>query len=154
MTLYRLVLSYLRPHRGALAAAGAATLAFAALDASAYVLLIPFVDTLFRAGPSGGTGAPSGEAVALAGEASDPDLMTRLLDATVYRMVDVQGDPLHAVQGIIVLILVVFLLKNVFDFARTYLVAWVEQSVTRDLRNEVYDHVLRLDLSFFGRTRV
>ena len=147
MTLYTRVLSYLCPHVTALVAAGAATFAFAALDASTYVLLIPFVDTLFRAGPSGGTGAPSGEA-------SDPDLMTRLLDATVYRMVDVQGDPLHAVQGIIVLILVVFLLKNVFDFARTYLVAWVEQSVTRDLRNEVYDHVLRLDLSFFGRTRV
>lgn len=147
MTLYRRVLSYLRPHRGALAAAGAATLAFAALDASAYVLLIPFVDTLFRAGPSGG-------APALSGEPGGPDLMTRLLDATVYRLVDVQGDPLQAVQGIIVLILVVFLLKNVFDFARTYLVAWVEQSVTRDLRNEVYDHVLRLDLSFFGRTRV
>ncbi len=80
--------------------------------------------------------------------------MSRLLDTTVYRVVNPQGDALRAVQGIIVLILVVFLLKNVFDFARTYLVAWVEQSVIRDLRNEVYDHVLRLDLSFFGRTRV
>jgi len=139
VTLYRRVLSYLRPHVGALAAAGAATFAFAALDASAYVLLIPFVDALFAAGPTGGGGA---------------DLMSKLLDATVYRVVDVQGDALQAVQGIIVLIVVVFLLKNVFDFARTYLVAWVEQSVTRDLRNEVYDHVLRLDLSFFGRTRV
>ena len=147
MTLYTRVLSYLRPHLGALAAAGAATFAFAALDASAFVLLIPFVDALFRAGPTGGGGAASGEA-------GGPDLMTELLDATVYRFVDVQGEPLQAVQGIIVLILVVFLLKNVFDFARTYLVAWVEQSVTRDLRNEVYDHVLRLDLSFFGRTRV
>ena len=142
MTLYTRVLSYLRPHLTALAAAGAATFAFAALDASAYVLLIPFVDALFSAAPSGGGGA---------GEA---DPMSRLLDATVYRVVDVQGDALGAVQGIIFLILVVFLLKNVFDFARTYLVAWVEQSVTRDLRNEVYDHVLRLDLSFFSRTRV
>ena len=140
MTLYTRLLSYLRPHLGVLAAAGAATFAFAALDASAYVLLIPLVDTLFRTGPTGGSG--------------DPDLMSRLLDATVYRFVDVQGDPLQAVQGVIVLILVVFLLKNLFDFARTYLVAWVEQTVTRDLRNEVYDHVLRLDLSFFGRTRV
>ena len=147
MTPYTRLLSYLSPHLVALAAAGAATFAFAALDASAYVLLIPFVDTLFRSGPTGGSGA-------LPGEAGGPDLMTRLLDATVYRFVDVQGDPLHAVQGIIVLILVVFLLKNVFDFARTYLVAWVEQTVTRDLRNEVYDHVLGLDLSFFGRTRV
>ena len=151
MTLYTRVLSYLRPYPLALAAAGAATFAFAALDASAYVLLIPFVDTLFGAGPTGASGPLSGEAGGLVG---GPDLMTRVLDVTVYRLVDVQGDPLQAVQGIIVLILVVFLLKNVFDFTRTYLVAWVEQTVTRDLRNEVYDHVLRLDLSFFGRTRV
>ncbi len=54
MTLYTRVLSYLRPHLAALAAAGAATFAFAALDASAYVLLIPFVDALFLAGPTGG----------------------------------------------------------------------------------------------------
>ena len=159
MTLYTRLLSYLCPHLGALAAAGVATFAFAALDASAYVLLIPFVDTLFRAGPTGGSGPASGEVGNAAGgpagsSAGDPDLMSRLLDATVYRFVDVGGDPLQAVQGIIVLILVVFLLKNVFDFARTYLVAWVEQTVTRDLRNEVYDHVLRLDLSFFRRTRV
>ena len=109
MTLYTRLLSYLRPYRVALAAAGAATFAFAALDASAYVLLIPFVDTLFRSGPTGGSGALPGEAV---GPAGGPDLMTRLLDATVYRFVDVQGDPLQAVQGVIVLILVVFLLKN------------------------------------------
>jgi subfamily B ATP-binding cassette protein MsbA len=139
VSLYTRVLSYLSPHLAALAGAGVATFAFAALDASTYVLLIPFVDALFAAGLSGG---------------GDPDLMSRLLDATVYRVVDIQGDALQAVQGIIVLIVVVFVLKNVFDFARTYLVAWVEQSVTRDLRNEVYDHVLRLDLSFFGRTRV
>ncbi len=53
----------------------------------------------------------------------------------------------------ILLILAVFALKNAFDFARTYLVARVEQGVTRDLRREVYDHLLELDLSFFGRTR-
>jgi subfamily B ATP-binding cassette protein MsbA len=80
--------------------------------------------------------------------------MTRLLEATVYRIVDVEGDPLQAVQGIILLILAIFVIKNVFDFGRTYLVARAEQSVTRDLRDEVYDHLLDLDLAFFGRTRV
>ncbi|HZD03457.1 MAG TPA: ABC transporter ATP-binding protein, partial [Longimicrobiales bacterium] len=34
------------------------------------------------------------------------------------------------------------------------LVARVEQGVTRDLRDEVYDHLLKLDLAFFGRTRM
>ncbi len=149
MRVYLRVLGYLRPHFGAFLWAVLATLAFAALDAFAYVLLIPFVDAIF--------GAEDGAAAAEAGGAgapADPGLMDRILDATVYRVVDVGGDPLSAVQGIIVLILIVFTLKNAFDFLRAYLVARVEQGVTRDLRNEVYDHLLELDLAFFGRTRM
>ena len=87
MTLYARVLSYLHPHLTVLAAAGAATFAFAVLDASAYVLLIPFVSALFSSAPSEGS---------VAGEA---DPMSRLLDVTVYRVVDVQGDALQAVHA-------------------------------------------------------
>ncbi len=155
MKLYLRVLSYLRPHSGVFLAAVASTFMFAALDASAFVLLIPFVETLFSGQATGG-GTLGGSGAAGAGVAvgADPDLMTRLLEATVYRIVDVEGDPLQAVQGIILLILAIFVIKNVFDFGRTYLVARAEQSVTRDLRDEVYDHLLDLDLAFFGRTRV
>jgi len=147
LKLYKRILSYLRPHLFVFLSAVGATFVFAALDASAFVLLIPFVEALF-------SGRSNEGAASLDAAVNDPDLMTRLLDGTVYRFVDVQGDPLEAIQGIIVLILALFVLKNVFDFGRTYLVARVEQAVTRDLRNEVYDHVLNLDLAFFGRTRV
>ncbi|HKJ02813.1 MAG TPA: ABC transporter ATP-binding protein, partial [Longimicrobiales bacterium] len=140
MRLYLRILSFLRPHTPLLLAAVAATLVFALLDALVYVLLIPFVDALFvqqGAAPSGGGSA-----------------MDRLLHATVYRWVDLTGDPLAAVSRIIVLILVVFAVKNVFFFARAYLVARAEQSVNRDLRNRVYDHLVDLDLAFFGRVRM
>ena len=156
MKLYVRLLLYLRPHAVVLALAAVATLAFAALDASAYVLLIPFVEALFsgqgteRALGGGGETAGTGPA----SSAPDADLMTRILDTTVYRVVDPGADPLRAVQGIILLILVVVAVKNVFDFGRTYLVALAEQSVTRDLRNQAYDHLLELDLAFFGRARV
>jgi len=72
----------------------------------------------------------------------------------VYRWVDLTGDPLVAIGRIIVLIIAVFIIKNAFHFARTYLVSRAEQGVNRDLRNELYDHLVRLDLSFFGRTRM
>src|SRR5688572_7193628 len=80
--------------------------------------------------------------------------MESFLAATVGRVVDLEGDPLVAIQGIILLILVVITLKNVFDFLRSYLVTRVEQGVTRDLRNAAYDHGLELDIGFFGRTRM
>ncbi len=138
-TLLR-VLALLRPHAHVFAAAMAATAVFAVLDAAVYVLLIPFIEALFVSG-----GAPP---------ASGGTAMGRLLDATVYRWVDLSGDPLVAIGRIIVLILVVFALKNAAHFARTYLVARAEQGVNRDLRRRVYDHLVDLDLAFFARVRM
>ncbi len=148
MSLYLRIVRYLRPHAPYFALTVLATLAFAGLDAFTYVLLIPFVRALFVGDRSGLPGDGGESATA------EPALMDRLLDATVYRVVDFSGDELQAVQGIILLILLTFALKNAFDFLRAWLVARVEQGVTRDIRNEVYEHLLRLDLAFFGRTRM
>lgn len=140
MAIYTRILSYLRPHLGVLAGALIATAIFAVLDALVYVLLIPFIDALFVSG--GGAQGASGSG------------MGRLLDGTVYRWVDLDGDPMAAIGRIIILIIAVFAVKNVFHFARTYLVARAEQGVNRDLRDEVYRHLVRLDLAFFSRTRM
>jgi ATP-binding cassette, subfamily B, bacterial MsbA len=139
MSLYRRLLTYLRPHTPAVLLAVVAAAIYAVLDAAVYVLLIPFVEALFM---RGGTGA-----------GVSASAMQRLLDATVYRWVDLDGDPLVAIGRIIVLIMVVFLFKNVFAFARAYLLAHAEQGINRDLRNVVYDHLIELDLGFFGRVR-
>ncbi len=141
MKLYLRILSFLKPHVPLLVAVVASTFVFALLDGAVYVLLIPFVQALFV---SGGTPLPQG----------GHNVMQRLLDATVYRWVDLQGEPLAAITRIIVLILIVFAVKNVFFFARAYLVARAEQSVNRDLRDRVYDHLVDLDLAFFGRVRM
>jgi subfamily B ATP-binding cassette protein MsbA len=140
VSLYGRILSFLRPHGAVLAAAVAATALFAIMDASVYVLLIPFVQTLFVSG-----GAASG--------AGGDGGMSRVLEATVYRWVDVTGDPLSAIARISALILLAFAVKNLFGFARTYLVARAEQGLNRDLRGAVYDHLVGLDLGFFARVR-
>ncbi|MCH1571608.1 MAG: ABC transporter ATP-binding protein/permease [Longimicrobiales bacterium] len=139
MSLYPRLVGFVRPHSTTILVAVAAAAIYAVLDATTYVLLIPFVDALFVSG-----GAPL---------ASSDNGVQRLLDATVYTWVDLTGDPLVAIGRIIVLILSVFLVKNLFAFARVYLLARAEQGVNRDLRDEVYDHLLDLDLAFFGRTR-
>jgi len=110
------------------------------MDASVYVLLIPFIETLFVSG--GAAPTPGGDGG-----------MDRLLEATVYRWVDVTGDPLSAIGRISVLILMAFAVKNVFHFTRVYLLARAEQGLNRDLRNTVYDHLVGLDLGFFARVR-
>ncbi|TVP75616.1 MAG: ABC transporter ATP-binding protein [Gemmatimonadales bacterium] len=151
MALYLRIVSYLRPYLGVFVVSVLATSIFAALDAFSLALLIPFLRTLFASQEDVDVAPPDGDPLGGNGEA---DLMQRLMDGTVGRFVDLGAPPSEAIQGIILFILVIFLVKNVFDFLRNYLVAWIEQAVTRDLRNEVYDHLVDLDLGFFGRTRV
>lgn len=145
MSLYLRILSYLRPYTGVFALAVLATSVFAALDAFSLALLIPFLRALF-AGVAEGPPTES--------DPSSTALVDRLMDGTLGRFVDLTAPRDEAIQGIILFILGLFLIKNIFDFARIYMVAWIEQSVTRDLRDEVYDHLVELDLVFFLRTRV
>jgi subfamily B ATP-binding cassette protein MsbA len=63
------------------------------------------------------------------------------------------GNPLRSLNRICLTLLIVFLLKNVFDYLQSVLTVWVEQAVVRDLRNEVYAHLHELDLSFFHARR-
>lgn len=141
MTPRRRLAALLRPHLPLVLGAVAATAAFAVLDASVYVLLIPFVDALFAAGGAGP--APSAH-----------NRMDHFLDLTVHRWVDLGGDPLDAVGRVMILLLGAMAAKNLFLFARAYLFARAEQAVSRDLRDRVYDHLLELDLAFFGRVRM
>ena len=144
VNLYLRILSYLRPYGGVFVLAVLATSIFAALDAFSLALLIPFLRTLFSGeGPGPGQGEATGGAI-----------LDRLLEGTLGRFVELEGPREEAIEGIIIFILAVFVVKNLFDFARIYLVAWIEQSVTRDMRDAVYDHLVELDLVFFGQTRV
>jgi len=142
VSVYLRIVGYLTRYVPVFVVAVVATSIFAGLDAFSMALLIPFLRTLFAVGD--GRAEPE----------APKDLLERFLDGTLGRFVDLGAPPNQAMQGIIFFLLGVFLLKNIFDFLRNYLVAWIEQSVTRDLRNEVYRHLVELDLTFFGRTRV
>jgi ATP-binding cassette, subfamily B, bacterial MsbA len=139
MGQYPRLLRYLRRYRLLLAAALLSSLLFAALDTFSFVMIAPFLGTLFSGGSVDfyGVGPQIGW----------------LLERTLGRVIDPGADPLDALTVLSVAVFLVFMLKNVFDYLQHYLVAMLEQSVTRDLRNQVYAHMLELDLRFYGRTR-
>jgi subfamily B ATP-binding cassette protein MsbA len=140
MKLYLRILGYLKPYRLLLLGASLATLGFAVLDAFSFVMIIPFLQTLTGADvPVAGGGAING--------------MDSLIRSTVGRFIELDAPPEETLRTIVLFIFITFMIKNVFDYLQSVLVVRLEQSVTRDLRNQVYDHVLDLDLRFFGRTR-
>ena len=136
--VYSRVLGYLRPYHWLVIWAVLATAAFAFFDAFTIIGILPLLQALF-------------------GQTNDvfnlgDNTFTDWLDATVNR-VAVTSDKSELLVFIILFLLTIFLLRTIFDFLQTYLVVRLEQAVTRDLRNQAYQHVLELDMRFFNRTR-
>jgi subfamily B ATP-binding cassette protein MsbA len=143
MKLYLRILGYLRPHGGFFALSIVAMTVYAALDAFSFTLLIPFLDVLF------GGGDTLGRARALFGGDST---MSRLLAWAIGGLVEGRS-PMAALRNVVLLLFGVFLVKNVALYVQTYASSLVEGRVTRDVRNDLYAHVVRLGLPFFQRTR-
>lgn len=139
MGQYLRVLRYLAPFRLLLAATLLSSALFAALDTFSFVMIFPFLETLFGGGRVDFHGA--GREIGW------------VLERTLGRIMPADADPMGAVTVLSIAVFVVFMLKNVFDYLQHYLIAVLEQSVTRSMRNEVYAHLLELDLRFYGRTR-
>lgn len=148
MKTYLRILGYLKAHGWVFATAVLATFIFAALDAFSFLLIIPFLRVLFS--EADGTGAEARPETISVGH----DTLDQILNGTIGRFIDLDAPPQEAIWGIILFIVAIFALKNVFDFLKTYLMARVQQGVTRDLRDTVYDHLLDLDMAFFGRTKM
>ncbi|MBX6364678.1 MAG: ABC transporter ATP-binding protein [Gemmatimonadetes bacterium] len=143
MKLYRRILGYLLPYKGLFLLAIVAMVAFGALDAFSFTLLIPFLDALFN-GSRGATAS-------LFASGKD-DVLHRVLRFTIGGALDA-ASPMTTLRNVVLVIFGVMLLKNVADYVRALAVVHIEQRVTRDLRNQLYEHLLRLGLPFHHRTR-
>ncbi len=163
MSTTRRLLSHLAPYRGRLALALLCMALFAATSGLALGLFSPFLQILF-APPDTAILVPGGGAVAagpgtaasgaLAGSAGMgnlerwPAFLRTPLEAFLFHR-----PPLEALGRLCMLLVLVFLLKNLFDYLQTFLMTALEQGVVRDLRNRLYAHLHTLSLSFFHGER-
>ena len=110
----------------------------AALDVFSFTLLVPFLNALF--------GAPqliprvSGSWIAGAQDA----LVGAFLDP---------ADRLGSVATMMIAIVSIVAVKNVFVWIAGQLGASLQEHVTRDLRDRVFQHLQRLPLAYFQRTK-
>lgn len=137
MGTYRRLLEFLRPHSGRLAGNIGANIVAAVLDAIAFALLIPFLNTLF------GNPAP----IPL-----DKGMLTALLNSLVGGLL-IPGDPMTSLLRVIVLIVTLVFFKNVFIWVGGQLGASLQERLTRDMRESVFRHMQRLPLTWFSRMK-
>ena len=165
MTTTQRLLSHLRPYAPRLGAALLCMALFAASSGLALGLFSPFLQILFAPPDAqvtaGAPAAPPGGAPAVAGGLAGavggggwgnldrwPAFLRGPLEGFLF-----DRPPLEALGRLCLLIVLAFLLKNLFDYLQSFLMTAIEQGVVRDLRNRLYEHVHTLSLSFFHGER-
>ena len=137
MRLYRRLLQFLRPHSSRMAGNVLSNVIGAILDAVAFSLLIPFLNTLF----GNPNPIPQGKG-----------FLTDLLNALVGRMI-IPGQQMKSLEGVILVIIALVTLTNVFLWLGGQFGATLQERITRDLRDAVFTHMQRLPLNWFSRNK-
>ena len=153
MKCYLRLLRYLRPYLMRLAVALACMALFAATNFVSLGMISPLMSVLFRgqAGTHPAVTVPVAAPVPLAVAGSGVALPA-LVSALGERWI-VRASPLVALERICIMLVVIFVLKNVADYLQAFLMVSIEQGVIRDLRSVLYGHLQELSLSFYHGRR-
>ncbi|MFZ4621483.1 MAG: ABC transporter ATP-binding protein [Bacteroidota bacterium] len=150
MKIFFRILAYVRPYWRTLALSVACTFMFSIFSGASIYLTIPLLETLFDQTPQ--------EINATQTPPKNQLVPNEIVGAKQYIEHSVRdflfaGTKSDALFKICVLIFLVFMMKNIFDYGQSYLMARVEQSLMRDLRNALYEHLHNLSLSYFTNER-
>lgn len=163
--LYGRLLRFLRPHLATLIAAIVFMTGFAALSGFSIAMIVPFTEIVLSgdtpeelierhdvegAAHVGEDGVDAtGDAGASAG--SRPLDIRQRIESRFYGAL-AGADRNTMIGRFCLAIALVFLLKNLFWYAQSFLIVRVEQNVIRDIRNVVFRHYQELSLDYFSAT--
>jgi len=140
---YWRLLAYLKSYWFRLTFTVFSVVSFSVLDGASMALSVPLLKVLFESGQSAGDAAG-----AQAKGFFDKFEFLRQIQARIL-----EGGPLEVLSRIVILILLIFLLKNLFDYLQRFLSRSLEQLAVRDLRDEIFSHLNSLSLSFFHKNK-
>src|SRR6266550_201233 len=123
----------LRPYALLFVANLVATFVASVMDGATFVLLIPFLRTLF-------------------GHEAGGSAVERLL-AVVVGPLFAAGSPGAALRNVVLVLVAAMVIKNVLAYLASVSSVAIQENVVRDLRVRLFGHLQTLPLDFFQRTR-
>jgi subfamily B ATP-binding cassette protein MsbA len=148
MKIYIRLLGYLRPYWRILLFSMLFAIGFSFFSGVSIYLTVPLLETLFNTGSA----PPAAAAVPIPVAGDWLAGVRQSLSAVFHDFVFV-GDIQQSLLRICVIIVLSFLLKNLFGYLQSNLMTHVEQGLIRDLRNQVYRHLHELPLAYFKNER-
>lgn len=151
MKVFSRLIKYFLPYWKYILTAIVSTFLYAVLNGVSIYLTIPLLDTLFlKGGKSAATELIKKKAntVSIGWIENIKQQISDTFNNFIF-----SGDILNILFKICTLILVAFILKNIFHYLQEYFLAYAEQGIIKDIRNKLYTHLHNLPMSYFKNER-
>jgi subfamily B ATP-binding cassette protein MsbA len=140
------ILRYAKPYKGFAIGHIISNIFYALFGALSFIALIPMLDILFQKDQAKIIVKPVYQ-----GLSSLKDFYKDFLAYQVNQYAE--NDPQKALLLVVSLIIILFLLKNIFGYLANYFMVFLRNGVVRDLRNRVYKKTIELPLSYFSEQK-
>ncbi|TMM53701.1 ABC transporter ATP-binding protein [Maribacter algarum] len=118
---------------------------YALFSALSFAALIPMLNVLFE------KDKPVTELPVFTGIGNSMDYIEGYLGYHVTQYSG--GDKMKGLVLVIGLILVLFLLKNLFNYLAMYFITFLRNGVLKDIRNQMYEKITQLPISYYSEKR-
>lgn len=154
MNTYLRIIRYTRPYWRHISLTFVFTILFAILNGLSVYLTIPLLDTLFQESAAKQTVQEVSHLNQTSGIL--PAWITGIKDgiSNTFNHYILSGEKTDILFKICIVIFISFLFKNIFSYAQSYFMAYVEYASMKDLRDDTYQHLHKLPLSYFKKERV
>ncbi len=120
---------------------------YALFSALSFIALIPVLKVLFNQEKDIVYPQPVWK-----GFMSSKEYFTDALNLYIYDTIQAEGK-LQVLTYMIMVIISIFMLKNLFNYLAMYFITYLRNGVLKDIRNELYEKTISLPLSFFSEKR-
>ncbi len=156
MKIFFRILKYLKPYWFRLSCSILCILLFTITSSASLMSIIPFLNTIFKVQSETLTiNAPVSDTTDGLLETAVPKSFNNLwksLKHKLYGFFSAENRRL-ALQRVCLVIIILIFLKNLFSYLQAYFMAFVEQGVIKDIRDDLYKHINKLSLSYYHKTR-
>jgi len=157
MKIFFRILRYLKPYWLRLSCSILCIFLFTLFNSASLMSVMPFLNTIFHTQNVNRTISEQTSDTSLTNplESAIPGSLNAKWKTIKKKLYDFfsSDNRRMALQRVCLFIIILIFLKNIFSYLQSYLMAYVEQGVIRDIRNDIYQHINNLSLSYYHRTR-
>ena len=140
------ILKYAKPYKRYALGHIIANILFALFSTLSMIALKPMLDVIFKQKKDTVITKPVYQGLANLGDFLEKTLTYKMHEYT-------GGDNSKALVFVVGIIIIAFLLKNLFGYLANYFMVFLRNGVVRDLRNAVYKKTVELPLSYFSEQK-